>query len=274
MTQKNSGASGTAVVTGASSGLGKVYADRLAGRGYNLLLVARREDRLKAIAEDLESRFPVSVTTLVADLADADALARVVARIAGDATITLLVNNAGTSIMAPLTDASSDRWTQMIALNITALTALARAVLPGFAQRGSGTMINVGSVTGFIGYSWVPIYGATKAYVLNFTQALQHEYANTGIRVQLVAPGATMSEIWEVSGFNLAELDPATVMTAEHCVDAALRGLDAGERITAPSMHDDAALRNFEEASRTLFRATRHGQPAPRYGLGEDCAES
>jgi short-subunit dehydrogenase len=264
----NQGPLGTAVVTGASSGLGKVYADRLAARGHDLLLVARREDRLKEVAADLTARYPVKVSLLVADLADPAGLARVMTALAADETITLLVNNAGTSAVGSVTEISMDTITSMIALNITALTGLTRAVLPAFQARDAGTIINIGSVVGYGGYPWVPVYGATKGYVLNFTQALQQQLVDTGVRVQLVTPAATVSEIWDAVGVPLSDLEAGTVMTTEHCVDAALHGLDSGELITAPPLHDDAVLRRFEEASQALLQASMQtGEPAPRYGL-------
>ncbi|MEK6398821.1 MAG: SDR family NAD(P)-dependent oxidoreductase, partial [Terriglobus sp.] len=123
---------GTAIVTGASSGIGKVYADRLASRGYNLLLVARRKDRLDAIAADLQSRFPIRVDVLVADLADTRDLAAAVQKIQADSTISLLVNNAGTSSVVPVAQTTAQDVASLIALNITALTELTRAVLPNF----------------------------------------------------------------------------------------------------------------------------------------------
>jgi len=267
MSNQNTSKIGTAVVTGASSGIGKVYAERLAERGYDLLLIARRADRLQAIAFDLQERSGIRVETLVADLAQPAGLSEAIQKIDADLSITLLVNNAGTFAAKPVTETSLETLTNMIALNITALTALTKAVLPRFQERNSGTIINIGSNVGFTGFSWVPIYGATKAYVLNFTQALQQQFAGTGVRIQLVTPGATVSEILQVSGTPMSNLDPETVMSTENCVDAALRGLDINELITAPSVQDDAVLSGFEAASTALFRATRHGQPAPRYGL-------
>lgn len=267
MSQVNPSTVGTAVITGASSGIGKVYADRLAARGYDLLLVARRADRLQTIAADLQSRFPIRVEVLIADLAQPAGLATAVQKIAADPSITFLVNNAGTSGTGPLAQTSPETLTTMVALNITALSALTMAVLPGFTQRHAGTIVNIGSVVGFAPYALVPIYGPTKAYVLNFTQVLQQQLADTGIRVQLVAPAATVSEIWESVGVPLSTLDPATVMTTEDCVDAALSGLDRGERITVPPVHDESLLQNFEAAATALINATQTGQPAPRYGL-------
>ena len=179
----------------------------------------------------------------------------------------MLVNNAGTSAVGPLAQTSPETMTNMVALNITALTALTMAVLPGFGERNAGTIINIGSVVGFAPYPQVPVYGPTKAYVLNFTQVLQQQLADTGIRVQLVTPAATVSEIWDTFGVPLSSLDPATVMSTEDCVDAALSGLDNGELITVPPVHDDRLLRNFEAASMALLQATHTGHPAPRYRL-------
>lgn len=264
MSQSKASALGTAVVTGASSGLGKVYADRLASRGYDLLLIARRQERLQAIADDLQSRFPIRVSILVADLAHPAGLAEASKKLQSDASITLLVNNAGTSSVEPVAQTSFDSIANLVALNVTSLTELTRAVLPGFIERNAGTIINIGSVVGFSGFPWVPVYGGTKAYVLNFTQALKLQLADTAIRLQYVAPASTVSEIWDVIGVPTSSLGD-TVMDTEACVDAALRGLDNGEFITAPSVHDEALVRNFEEASSALLAASQQGQPAPRY---------
>ena len=265
MTQANASSLGTAVVTGASSGLGKVYADRLAARGYDLLLVARRKDRLEAIAADLRARFPVQVQVLAADLADLDGLAAVAKTIGEDATVTLLVNNAGTSNVEPVAQVSVATITHLVALNVTAVTVLTGAVLPGFVERNAGTIINIGSVVGFSGYPWVPVYGGTKAYVLNFTQGLKQQLAETKIRLQYVAPASTASEIWDVMGVPVSSLGEGVLMDTEACVDAALKGLDDGEFITAPSVQDATLIANFEDASTTLLAATQHAEPASRY---------
>ena len=268
MNQENQNSLGTAVVTGASSGLGKVYADRLAARGYDLLLIARRKDRLETIAADLAARFSVQVRVLAADLADSEALSKVSKQISDDTSITMLVNNAGTSSVQPVAQATADSLTNLIALNVTALTLLTRAVLPGFVKRNAGIIINIGSVVGFTGYSWVPVYGGTKAYVLNFSQGLKQQLAETKIRFQYVAPASTASEIWDVMGVPMSSLGEGVLMDTEACVDAALKGLDDGEFITAPSVHDDTLIAKFEEASTTLLAATQLSQPAPRYTSG------
>ena len=267
MSNTNSSTLGTAIITGASSGIGKMYADRLAARGYDLVLVARRADRLHQVSADLQKRFPVRAEVLVADLAQPIGLSAALARISSDDTISMLVNNAGFSAAKPLVETSSEVITNMIALNITALTALSQAALARFLERGSGTIINIGSGVGFAPMPWIPVYGPTKAYVLQFTQILQQQAVDTGVRVQLVMPGVVISEGWDVAGVSISTMDPASVMTTEDCVDAALSGLDLGELITAPSLQDETLLQNFEAASAALLQGVFQGEPAARYGL-------
>lgn len=194
MSSTNSSTLGTAIITGASSGIGKMYADRLAARGYDLVLAARRADRLHQIAADLQERFPIRAEVLVADLAQPIGLSAALARISSDDAISMLVNNAGFSAAKPLVETSPEVITNMIALNITALTALSQAALARFQERGSGTIINIGSGVGFAPMPWIPVYGPTKAYVLQFTQILQQQAVDTGVRVQLVMPGVVISE--------------------------------------------------------------------------------
>jgi short-subunit dehydrogenase len=257
---------GTAVVTGASAGIGKIYADRLAARGYDLLLVARRRDRLEALAATLRETHGVAVEVLVADLSEHAEVARVAHEIEHHQTISLLVNNAGTSTLAPVGETGLAAIEAMNMVNLTALVRLTAAVLPAFKTRNAGTIINIGSVLGFKSLPVSTIYSATKAYVQVFTRGLQHELAPTDIRVQLVAPAATATDIWEISGVPLSMLDPATVMTAEDMVDAALAGLDLGEDVTMPSVEDpEGLLAAFDEASAALLGASQSGTPAARY---------
>lgn len=257
---------GTAIITGASSGIGKVYAARLAARGYNVVLVARREDRLRRIADDLLQRFAVTADVLAADLSTPDGVSAVADRISADESVSLLVNNAGFSALKPLTKTADDVVRDMIALNVTALTALSKAALVAFKGRGAGTLVNIGSGAGFSPYPDIPVYGATKAYVFLFTQSLQNEVEGTPVRVQLVLPGAVVSEGWDVAGGG--DLDPlpdSVVMTTEDCVDAALSGLDQGERMTAPSLHDASLLGEYEAMSGRLMQAMFDRNPAKRY---------
>jgi short-subunit dehydrogenase len=268
LTQFDKKKPGTAIVTGASSGIGKVYANRLAARGYDLVLVARRQDRLMQIAKELEQRFSVAAEALVADLSTADGIAMVAQRLSDDAQVSLLVNNAGFSALRPLTQTPNDTIESMIGVNISAVTALSKAALVAFKSRNAGTIVNIGSGAGFSPYPNIPAYGATKAYVFLFTQSLQHEVEGTAVRVQLVLPGAVISEGWEVAGGgDLEPLPDTVVMTTEDCVDAALSGLEQEETITAPSLHDTSLLSEYLTLSSRLLQAMFDAKPAQRYNL-------
>lgn len=255
----------TAVVTGASSGIGAVYAQRLAARGYGLLLVARRADRLDALAGKLSDAHGVQVR--VADLAKDSDLADVEAELARDESVRVLVNNAGVARFSPFAQSSADDAVSQIALNVTALTRLTRAVLPGFVARDEGAVINVASVLAVHALPISSVYSATKAYVLQFTRGLQQELAATGVKVQAVLPAATATEIWseEISGVPLSALEPSRVMSAQDLVDAALAGFDQGEAVTWPSVSDAGLWTAFDTARAALFGATQTGTPAARY---------
>ncbi|RYG55039.1 MAG: SDR family NAD(P)-dependent oxidoreductase, partial [Alphaproteobacteria bacterium] len=160
-----------------------------------------------------------------------------------------------------------DTITTMIALNVTALTLLSKAALTAFKTRGVGALVNIGSGAGFAPYPGIPVYGATKSFVYQFTQSLQNEVDGTPVRVQLVLPGAVVSEGWDVAGgASLDSLPPEIVMTTEDLVDAALAGLEMGERVTAPSVHDEALLRSYEAAGSSALQGSFDAKPAARYG--------
>lgn len=166
MTQTNLG---TALITGSSSGIGALYADRLARRGYDLILVARNRERLNALAEDISNRYGRAVEVFPADLNDPVALRSVENKLQRDASITLLVNNAGTGTHTPLLDSDVDQMTRMIDLNVTALTRLTYAAVPGFVARGRGALINIASVLAVSPETLNGVYGGTKAFVLAFS---------------------------------------------------------------------------------------------------------
>ena len=258
---------GVAVVTGASAGIGKVYADRFAQRGYDLLLVARRKDRLDALESELSQKYSVTVDTLVADLTNHDDLQKVGKALAGNERISVLVNNAGTAVVGPSVEIPIDRVEFQLDLNARSVTYLSQAVLPGFIKRNSGTLINLGSVLSFFAYPFSTSYSASKAHVLLYTIGLRDELANTGIRVQAVLPSNTYSEIWEVSGMGVENLDPETVMSTDDLVDAALAGLDQGETVTLPSLEDASLWETFDAARIKMFQATQTKNAASRYGL-------
>jgi short-subunit dehydrogenase len=264
----NSPSKGTALITGASRGIGAVYADRLAKRGHDLILVARNEARLKALSARLTSETGRSVTPLPADLNDKADLAKVETTLRDDQTITMLVNNAGVASVARLLNADVEKMDDMIALNITALTRLTYAAAPAFVARGTGTIINIASVVGISPETLNGVYGATKAYVIALSHSLQHELADKGIRIQAVLPGATATELWDIAGFPYQNLAASIVMSAEDMVDAALVGLDQGELVTIPSLHDGDEWTRFEAARRAISKRFGNSVPAPRYGTG------
>jgi uncharacterized protein len=255
---------GTAAVTGASSGIGAVYADRLARRGYDLLLVARREDRLRGLAAKLEQTYSIQAETLVADLAQEVDLARLESLLAGNPAIRMLVNNAGIARLSTVAETPVNDSLAQIALNITAVTRLTQAVLPAFKGRNDGAIINIASALALHALPVSSVYSGTKAYVLNFSRGLQQELANTGVRVQVVLPAAIATDLWDDSGIPLAALAPDTVMRVEHLVDASLAAFDQGESVTLPSMADTGIWRRYDMARSELFTALQTATPAPR----------
>ena len=258
---------GTALVTGASSGIGAVYADRLARRGYDLIMVARNRDRLNRLAKQLTDATGRSVQVFPADLNNKVELARVEDLLRKDQSITTLVNNAGFGATAPLLDSDIDTMDDMISLNVNALTRLTHAAAPGFVARGGGTIINIASVVAITPELLNGVYGGTKAFVLAFTQSLHHELANKGVRVQAVLPGATATEFWGVAGVPIEHLPTQIVMSSEDMVDASLAGLDQGELVTIPALPNAADWSAFEGARQQLAPNLSLAQPAARYGV-------
>ena len=256
---------GTALITGASSGIGATYADRLARRGYSLLLVARDQQRLDGVAGRLRGQYGVAVGTMQADLTARADLARVERRLAEDAAITLLLNNAGSTVEGSFTGADMDKVENMLTLNITAPTRLARAAAGRMAAAGGGTIINLGSVTSLLPESFSGTYSGSKAYMLNLSIAMHAELAPSGVRVQAVLPGATRTEIWERAGIDLDAFPPSMVMGVDDMVDAALAGLDLGETITIPSLPDMADWRRYTEARLALQPNLSRSEAAQRY---------
>jgi short-subunit dehydrogenase len=256
---------GVAMVTGASSGIGAVYADRLARRGYDLILVARSADRLKALGDRLAQETGRNVETLTADLGDAADLARIETRLRTDPRITLLVNNAGVGATATLLDSDIDEMTRLITLNATALTRLTYAAAPGFVARGEGGFINIASIVAIAPERLNGVYGASKAFVLALSQSLQHELAPQGVRVQAVLPGATATDFWTVAGLPVEHLPTEIVMSAEDLVDSALIGFDRGEVVTIPSLHEESEWTVYEGARRTMMDHLSSSTPAARY---------
>jgi short-subunit dehydrogenase len=263
---------GTALITGASAGIGAIYADRLAKRGYDLILVARNRDRLAALAQRLKSETGRSVETIVADLNDRADLVRIETTLRSNAGITLLVNNAGVGAAGPLLNSDVEKMDEMIRLNVGALTRLTYAAVPGFVARGTGTIINIASSVAISPETLNGVYGGSKAFVLAFSQSLQHELASKGVRIQAVLPGATATEFWDTAGLPVHNLPKGIVMSAEDMVDAALAGLDQSEVVTIPSLPDKAEWDSYEAARRAMSGKISSSIPASRYKVGQSKA--
>jgi len=263
---------GTALVTGASTGIGAIYADRLARRGYDLVLVARNQQKLDAIAKRLSAETGRVVRTVAADLTvDAD-VAKVEDVIAATPTLSLLVNNAGVGSTAKLLDADVGKMTDMIALNVTAPTRLAYKAVPAFVARGGGAVINIASIVAIAPELLNGVYGGSKAFILALSQSMHHELAAHNIKVQAVLPGATATDFWDISGLAVENLPPSWVMTAADMVDASLAGFDAGELVTLPAVEDTVLIENFENARQALAGKLSGVTPATRYGLSKATA--
>ena len=256
-----------ALVTGASSGIGAVYADRLAARGYDLILVARRVDRLAALCTQIAKAHGVKAEPVVADLTQEQDVARIETIVATQGDLQILVNNAGVARLAPAAQTSANEALAQINLNITALMRLTQAELPAFVTRKQGLIINIASALAVHSLPISAIYSGTKAFVLQYSRGLQQELADTGVKVQLVLPASTSTELWDLSGVPLAALNKDTLMTTEHMVDAALAGLDQGETITWPSVADASLWEKYDAARSALFAGTQAGKPAPRYQI-------
>ena len=258
---------GTALITGASSGIGALYADRLARRGYDLILVARDRQKLDAVAERIFDETSGSVRIIAADLNNRADLARVEDALRSDSSITILVNNAGVGAPTYLLDSEIDRLDRMVGVNVTALVRLTYAVIPGFVKRGRGVIINIASVLGIVPELYSGVYGASKAFVIALSRSLHKEFAEKNIRVQVVLPGATATGFFGVAGIQPQEVPSETVMNAEEMVDAAFAGFDQGEFITIPSLPDIGDWETYEAARQNLMPKLSLNNPAPRYGV-------
>ncbi|MCJ2121897.1 SDR family NAD(P)-dependent oxidoreductase [Methylobacterium sp. J-077] len=251
------------LVTGASSGIGAVYADRFAHRGHDLVLVARDGTRLEALAERLRREAGVAVDIVQADLTRPADLAAVEARLREDARIGVLVNNAGAALTGSFVDQGPDQISGLVALNVTALTRLAAAVAPRFVAASSGTIVNIGSVVGFVPEFGMAVYGATKAFVQYLSQALHTELGPKGVYVQAVLPAATRTEIWQRAGIDVNAL-PA-VMETGALVDAALAGFDRRETVTIPPLPDASQWDAYDRARAAMIPNLNQAEPAERY---------
>lgn len=253
---------GTALITGASSGIGEIYAHRLARRGYDLIVVGRNGEKLTALATELADKTGRHVESIVADLGQPGDLARVEARLASDPAITLLVNSAGLIGGGPLSAANLDAVTDMLNVNVVALTRLAAVAAKAFSARGAGAIINLASAMAFIDAPASAAYAASKAFVLSLSLSLDLDVKDKGVQVQAVLPGYTATPMIAAAGI------PAQyVMDAGEMVDAALAGFDAKELVTIPSLPDASDYEAYAAARVALRSGVSRDRPAPRYGV-------
>lgn len=242
---------GVALITGASSGLGEEFARRLAARGADLALVARRADRLDALAGRLRAEHGIAVTTIPLDLAAAGAAATLreeTDRLGLD--VHTLVNNAGFATHGRFEVADPDRIRSEIALNVATLVALSRAYIPDLVRHGDGALVNIASTAAYQPVPSMAVYSATKAFVLSFTEALWHETRGSGLRVLALSPGATRTEFFDVVGSENARV--GRMQTAQQVVDLALTTLD--RRNAPPSVISGTGNRVSAALSRLLSR--------------------
>ena len=250
-----------ALVTGASTGIGKAYAQRLARRGYNLVLVARDRARLEALAAELGGS-----EVLVADLTQSADLARVEQKLETDPAISFFLNNAGIATVEPHLRTSVETIEKLIALNVTAATRLCLAAGRAFTAQKRGTIVNMASAVAVNPERFNAVYSASKAFILALSQALTRELNENGVTIQAVLPGAVRTEIWERAGTDVSTRLPAErIMDVDEMVEAALKGLELGERITIPSLPDAQQLADAETARLKLGPNLSWAHPAERY---------
>lgn len=253
------------LITGASSGIGATYAERFARRGHDLVLVARDNTRLQTLAAHLRQEHGVAVDVVQADLTCTRDLEAVEARLREDATIGILINNAGVAQAGSFLEQTAQSLSDLITLNTTALTRLASAIAPRLVLAGEGAIVNIGSVVGLAPEFGMTVYGASKAFVLFLSQGLSLELSAKGVYVQAVLPAATRTEIWERAGIDINTL--AEVMDVEELVDAALIGFDRRELVTIPPLQDAARWDTLQTTRQALLADIRQAHAAERYRL-------
>lgn len=242
-----------AIVTGASAGLGVGFAEALAARGHPLLLVARRADRLAALADRLHRAHGVAVDTLALDLGEAGAVDRVMAAI-GDTPVDILVNNAGAGARGAFADIDRARQLAIIQLNCSALVELTHAVLPGMLARRGGGILNIASTAAFQPGPWLAIYYATKAFVLSFSEALHEEVAGSGVRVTALCPGPTRTEFADVAGMGDSALFKRFASDPAGVVRDGLAALDANSAVKVSGAMNAAMAGSIRFTPRALAR--------------------
>ncbi|MBP1686174.1 MAG: short-chain dehydrogenase [Deltaproteobacteria bacterium] len=243
-----------ALVTGASSGIGMAFAERLARDAYEVVIVARRRDRLNALARRLRRAHGAVVEPLVVDLGDPAELRVVEKAVAQDDALELLVNNAAFGTSGPFAELDIDREEAEIRVNVLAPVRLTRAALPGMIGRGKGGIINVSSLGAFQPMPFTATYGATKAYLNSFTEALYEELRDTGVRVQALSPGFTRTDFQKHAGMDTSPLPDFTLMTPEAVVEESLTALESGTLVCVPGLYYRSLLAATSVLPRSLLR--------------------
>lgn len=249
-----------ALITGASTGIGKAYAQRLARRGYRPVLVARDRARLEALAAELGG-----AEVLVADLTQSGDLAAVERKLESDPDISFFLNNAGIATVERHLETSAQTIEKLIALNVTAATRLCLVAGRAFSAQKRGIIVNMASIVALNPERFNAVYSGSKAFLLALSHALTRDLTENGVTIQTVLPGAVRTEIWERAGTSIDRLPPERVMELDEMVDAALKGLDMGERITIPSLPDAQDLADAEAARLKLSPNLSRNHPAARY---------
>jgi len=255
---------GRVLVTGASSGIGAAYATRLAKLGYSLTLVARRKDKLEAVARDLRANWAADVQVVVGDLESPAFLSDLEDRFDRDPFVGL-INNAGAGGLGPIASSSAREIERNIKLNVIALARLSFCALTSFKRQGEGLLINIGSVASFSPSPAAAVYSGSKAFVLNFTRSVQLELATSPIRVQLVLPGPVQTEFFSSQGMDGSVFPASSYLSADQLVDAAMSGLEKGEAISIPSLQDMAVWEDVEDLRKQFLARTLSGVVADRY---------
>ncbi|ENU23218.1 hypothetical protein F993_02366 [Acinetobacter proteolyticus] len=252
-----------ALVTGASSGIGAVYADRLAKRGYDLILVARDQSRLEQIAQKIQQQYGVQVEVMTVDLSKNEDVISIENRLKSDPQINLLVNNAGISVSGQFLEQDLEQIEKLISLNISALVRLSHAILQRLIPQNTGAIINLGSVVGLAPEFGLTVYGASKSFVEFFSQSLSLELKETNVYIQAVLPSATKTAIWERSGADISQMPP--MMDVDQLVDAALIGFDQRETITIPVLKDEKLWKTYQDSRLKLLPNFSSSEVALRY---------
>jgi len=254
-----------ALITGASAGIGLSYAEHLARTGHDLVIVARRADRLAKLATRLESDHGIEVEAIAADLGSSEGVATIAARIETGERIDLLINNAGYAVRGKVAELDPDALEQMIRVNVLALSRLSHSAMKRMIADGRGSIINVSSGTALMQFPSNAGYGASKNFVMAFTRHMQAEAAGTELRIQLLMPGVVATDFHQIAGGDVANFPADWVMKADDLVVASLRALEMGEPVCIPSLPGIRDWEAYVEAEKTVAANVSRDHIAPRY---------